>query len=37
VSKYTSEVIRGDEDIQDLIDVNRMIMQGLSARAETAA
>jgi len=37
VSKYTSDVIRGDEDIQDLIDVNRMIMQGLSARAEAAA
>lgn len=37
VGKYTSEVIRGREDIQDLIDVNRMIMQGLSARNETAA
>lgn len=37
VSKYTSEVIRGDEDIQDLIDVNRMIMQGLSTRADAAA
>ncbi len=37
VNKYTSEVIRGQEDIQDLIDVNRMIMQGLSARNEAAA
>ena len=37
VNKYTSEVIRGEEDIQDLIDVNRMIMQGLSGRAEAAA
>ena len=37
VNKYTSEVIRGEDDIQDLIDVNRMIMQGLSASAEAAA
>jgi len=29
VGKYTSEVIRQEEDIQDLIDINRMIMQGL--------
>jgi len=29
VGKYTSLVIRQEEDIQDLIDVNRMIMQGL--------
>lgn len=36
VSKYTSEVIRGEDDIQDLIDVNRMIMQGLSASASAA-
>lgn len=36
VGKYTSEVIRGDEDIQDLIDVNRMIMQGLRGRADAA-
>lgn len=37
VSKYTSDVIRGEDDIQDLIDVNRMIMQGLSASANAAA
>jgi flagellar protein FlaF len=37
VGKYTSDVIRGDDDIQDLIDVNRMIMQGLSGKAEAAA
>jgi flagellar protein FlaF len=37
VNKYTSEVIRGEDDIQDLIDVNRMIMQGLAASAEAAA
>jgi flagellar protein FlaF len=30
VSKYTSQVMREDEDIQDLIDINRLIMQGLS-------
>ena len=29
VSKYTSQVMREDEDIQDLIDINRLIMQGL--------
>lgn len=37
VNKYTSEVIRGKEDIQDLIDLNRTIMQGLSARNGPAA
>ena len=37
VGKYTSEVIRGREDIQDLIDLNRTIMQGLSARNGPAA
>ena len=30
VSKYSSEVARGDGDIQDLIDINRIIMEGLS-------
>ena len=30
VGKHTSLAIRGQEDIQDLIDINRMIMQGLS-------
>jgi flagellar protein FlaF len=29
VDKHTSAVIRREEDIVDLIDVNRMIMQGL--------
>lgn len=32
VGKYTSEVIRGDGDIDALIDVNRAIMEGLAAR-----
>lgn len=30
VSKHTSAIMREDEDIDDLIDINRMIMQGLS-------
>jgi len=29
VGKYTSAVIRQEDDIEPLIDVNRMIMQGL--------
>ena len=37
VNKYTSEVIRGREDIQELIDLNRTIMQGLSAKSGPAA
>ena len=36
VGKYTSDVMAGREDIQDLIDVNRMIMQGLSGEAVAA-
>ena len=30
VSKHTSLAIRGKEDVDTLIDINRMIMQGLS-------
>ena len=30
VSKHTSAIMREDEDIQDLIDINRLIMQGLN-------
>jgi flagellar protein FlaF len=37
VNKYTSQVIRREEDIEALIDVNRMIMQGLSGQVENAA
>ena len=29
VSKHTSAVIRREEDIEPLIEVNRMMMQGL--------
>jgi flagellar biosynthesis activator protein FlaF len=37
VHNYTSQVIRREEDIEALIDVNRIIMQGLSGQAEDAA
>jgi flagellar protein FlaF len=37
VGKYTSLVIRGQDDIQDLIDINRTIMQGLAGGAQQAA
>ena len=29
INRHTSEVMRGDEDWESLIDINRMIMQGL--------
>ena len=37
VGKHTSAVIRRGEDIQPLIDVNRLIMQGLQPKAQAAA
>lgn len=37
VNKHTSLVIRNKEEIEPLIEVNRMIMQGLSAQAGQAA
>ena len=37
VNKHTSLVIRNKEDIEPLIDVNRMIMQGLAAQGAAAA
>ncbi len=37
VSRYSSEVARGEGDINDLIDVNRMIMDGLAVQVEPAA
>ena len=42
VSRHTSAVMRGEEQIADLIDINRMIMQGLAPQgsapdAEAAA
>jgi flagellar protein FlaF len=36
VSRYTSEVIRGNGDIDALIDVNRAIMEGLASRPDMA-
>ena len=37
VGKHTSLVIRREEDFEPLIEVNRMIMQGLAAGAQQAA
>ena len=37
VGRYTSQVMRRRDDIEPLIDVNRMMMQGLSGRAEAAS
>lgn len=34
VNRHTSAVMRREEDIQDLIDINRIVMQGLSGRPE---
>ena len=36
VHKHTSAVMRGEEEFEALIDINRMIMQGLNARSEAA-
>lgn len=33
VGKYSSQVARGDETVQALIDINKNIMEGLSAQA----
>jgi flagellar protein FlaF len=37
VGKHTSQVIRRTEEIEPLIDVNRMIMQGLRGGPQAAA
>ena len=37
VGKHTSAVIRRSEEIQPLIDVNRLIMQGLQPKTAAAA
>jgi flagellar protein FlaF len=37
VNKHTSLVIRNREEIEPLIEVNRMIMQGLSSQGAAAA
>jgi flagellar protein FlaF len=36
VRRHTSSVMRRDDDVDALIDVNRMMMQGLSGQAEPA-
>lgn len=33
VSKHSSMVVRGEESIEDLININRTIMEGLAAQA----
>jgi flagellar biosynthesis activator protein FlaF len=33
VSKYSSDIMRGNGDIDDLIDINRTIMEGLKLQA----
>jgi flagellar protein FlaF len=37
VSRHTSAIMRNEAGFQPLIDVNKMIMQGLEARAEASA
>jgi flagellar protein FlaF len=37
VSKHTALVIRNQEEFEPLIEINRMIMQGLAAGASTSA
>lgn len=37
VNKHTSQVLRGKGDVDVLIDINRQVMQGLSAGHEQAA
>ncbi len=36
VSRHTSAVIRREEEIDPLIDINRIMMQGLSGQSEAA-
>ena len=37
VNRHTSAVMRGEEEIEPLVDVNRMIMQGLAPAGEADA
>ncbi|MBX9616626.1 MAG: flagellar biosynthesis regulator FlaF [Brevundimonas sp.] len=37
VSRHSSAVMRGEEDFQTLIDINRSIMQGLAPQSSQAA
>ncbi|MFW8696100.1 flagellar biosynthesis regulator FlaF [Mesorhizobium japonicum] len=36
VNRHSSAVMRGEESFQDLIDINRMMMQGLSGSQQAA-
>ena len=36
VNRHSSEIMRGDEDFEPLIDINKMVMQGLSGALEAA-
>ena len=37
VGKHTSVVMRGDDDFEALIDINRMVMQGLAPQGAAPA
>jgi flagellar protein FlaF len=37
VSKHTSAVMRREEDIEPLVEINRIIMQGLAPQGATSA
>ena len=37
VHRYTSQVIRGEDDIDALIEINKIIMEGLAPRHQAAA
>lgn len=37
VSRHTTAVMRREEEIEPLVEINRMVMQGLSAGAQEAA
>jgi flagellar protein FlaF len=37
VNRHSSLVMRGEESFEDLIDINRMMMQGLAPGAQQAA
>ncbi len=37
VGKHSSAIMRGDDDFQSLIDINRSIMQGLAPQSAQAA
>jgi flagellar protein FlaF len=36
VGRHTSAVVRGEESIDDLIEINRIMMQGLANRSDAA-